>query len=620
MPVVFSDCINVSVNRFLLPVNTTMKKTAKRKELIIDEEKYRVFCENANDAIVIIQNDKIIFYNSRLLELSGYSPDELANIRISEHVFPEDRERILNYMDKRLSGDDKDIPTSYEIRLFKRNRIPVLLKINIAVITWNNEPAILVHAVDITEQKLMGESLKKSESRYRQFLDNVRIGYALVDLEGHLLEINKEFLRMTGYTEQELLGKYFYDITHESSIEKEKHILAEQVLKRGFSDPYEKIYIRKNGSHLYVELIVYLVIDDEGNTSGMWAFIRDLSESKLNEEKIRLSEEKYRSIAEYASEAILVIRDSMVIYHNKKFKEITGYSSDTISQMKLLEFIHPDDKDLMNHYMDSGIQGEDSSPSIFQVRGIDKTGRIKWFQINSTILKWEGKSASLIMMSDITELIDAEKTIVDSLREKEILLKEIHHRVKNNMQIISSLLNLQSDYIKDQEDLMLFKESQDRIRAMSLVHESLYHSKDLANIDFKKYITELISYLFTTYNISPDMISLQMNVDSIVLDISYAIPCALVINELISNALKYAFPKGRQGEISLAFTRQSQDMYLLDIEDNGIGIPPHIKFDDTTTLGLQLIKALVNQLKGSVNLIVKDGTRFKILIPAKHLI
>jgi two-component sensor histidine kinase len=203
------------------------------------------------------------------------------------------------------------------------------------------------------------------------------------------------------------------------------------------------------------------------------------------------------------------------------------------------------------------------------------------------------------------------KQVVASLEEKKVLLSEIHHRVKNNLQIISSLLSLQTKYIKDENHREIFKDSQNRIRVMSSIHEKLYQSEDLAKIDFDHYIKDLASSLFRTYAII-DRIALKTEIENVSLSINFAIPCGLILNELISNSLKYAFPEDNKGEIKVTL-RCVEDKVELLVSDNGIGMPEDLDFRNTESLGLQLVTNIVeNQLHGQIKLNRTGGTEFQI--------
>lgn len=219
------------------------------------------------------------------------------------------------------------------------------------------------------------------------------------------------------------------------------------------------------------------------------------------------------------------------------------------------------------------------------------------------------------LQTEIKERKKAEEKIKTSLKEKELLLKEIHHRVKNNLQIISSLLDLQAGNFKNNDIPELFKESQNRIKSMSLIHEQLYQSKDLANINFDDYIRNLIANLSRSYGISSNNVLFKINVKDATLDINKAIPCGLIISELVTNSLKHGFPDGKKGEIDIDFHLDKNNNYSLIISDTGVGISKDFSFQTTKSLGLRLVSMLTQQLKGTIELDRNQGTKVKIIFP-----
>jgi len=206
----------------------------------------------------------------------------------------------------------------------------------------------------------------------------------------------------------------------------------------------------------------------------------------------------------------------------------------------------------------------------------------------------------------------ADEQVRASLREKEVLLREIHHRVKNNLQIISSLLHLQSGHLVDQHDQEIFKESQNRIQSMALIHEKLYGSNDLGKIGFPEYIRNLANHLFRSYGVNPDAIALEITAADIALDIDTAVPCGLILNELLSNSLVHAFPAGR-GQISIDFRSQDEKIFTLTVRDNGVGLPWTLDYRKAESLGWQLINALAGQLGGTIEVSSRPGTLVKIV-------
>lgn len=225
--------------------------------------------------------------------------------------------------------------------------------------------------------------------------------------------------------------------------------------------------------------------------------------------------------------------------------------------------------------------------------------------------------ANASLQTEILERVRAEEKVLASLREKEILLKEIHHRVKNNLQIISSLLELQCEYIHDEQPLRLFRESQDRIKTMALVHERLYASADIASISVCEYLKSLATQLVNSYMADPEYTDLKFDVSDFCLGIEEAIPCGLIVNELVSNSLKHAFPERSGGEIAVGCRMDNEGMVVLTVSDNGVGIPDGFDVSRTETLGMQIVYLLSRQLRGTIEVRNENGASFRIRFPSK---
>ena len=217
---------------------------------------------------------------------------------------------------------------------------------------------------------------------------------------------------------------------------------------------------------------------------------------------------------------------------------------------------------------------------------------------------------------DISDRKQKERRIQAALEEKNILLAEIHHRVKNNLQIVHSLLDLQSARLTDQAAIEMLNDSKNRVSSMALIHQILYQSKDFAEIDFRSVLDSLLPTLIQSYRISPAAIEVRLEAENVLLALNAAIPCGLIVNELISNALKHAFPAGQSGRLSVFMKQDDRDIVELRVEDDGIGIPSEIDFATTSTLGLQLVQLLTSQLKGTLNVNRADPTCFTISFPA----
>jgi two-component sensor histidine kinase len=213
--------------------------------------------------------------------------------------------------------------------------------------------------------------------------------------------------------------------------------------------------------------------------------------------------------------------------------------------------------------------------------------------------------------TDVTQRKIAEDKLLKSLQEKEVLLKEIHHRVKNNLQIVSSLLKLQSSYIKDKKMLEILKDSQERVASMAFIHQKLYQSKDLAHINFADYLKMLTSHLIQSFGASSRGIQIKLKTDDIDMSIDDAVPCGLIINELVTNSFRHAFPDEQRGIIEIS-VKKEKGKYELFISDNGIGMKTHIDVNNAASFGLKLVNTLVKQLKGEIKMDHGKGTSFRI--------
>ena len=244
--------------------------------------------------------------------------------------------------------------------------------------------------------------------------------------------------------------------------------------------------------------------------------------------------------------------------------------------------------------------------------GIVKTADlITWINVTATPIPLENYGV-LVVYGDITEQRQTQEQIKSSLIEKETLLQEIHHRVKNNMQVINSLLKLQSNNIEDNQTKEILKDSQSRVYAMSAVHETLHGSERLSEIDLKTYLTKITTSVFQTYSTEHQKVKLNSNVDNSPISINQAYPLGLIINELLSNSLKYAFPDERKGKIDVSLKKLDKELELT-FADNGIGISNGLDWKNPSTLGLKLVRTLVeNQLDGSIDMESNNGSKFTI--------
>ena len=324
------------------------------------------------------------------------------------------------------------------------------------------------------------------------------------------------------------------------------------------------------------------------------------------------SEERYRRLVDFSPFGIIIQSDDKIDFLNPAAMKILGGTKpEELVGKTISQFIHPDYLEIFDERNCKERNGE--IEELIDAKFARFDGTYVDIEIMSIPFNYESKSAIYRVFQDITKRRQADDRIKASLKEKEILLREIHHRVKNNMQIISSLLKLQSKYIEDDKYLDLFKESRNMIESMAIIHERLYHSEDLSKINIKEYTRDLVNNLFHAYNINKSVIKSKINVDTVTLGMDFAILCGLIINELVTNSIKYAFPDNRKGEIEIAFRQTDENNFELVVSDNGVGIPEDVDIRKTQSLGLRLITMLVDdQLEGEINLVRGKGTEFQI--------
>lgn len=332
--------------------------------------------------------------------------------------------------------------------------------------------------------------------------------------------------------------------------------------------------------------------------------------------KIKESEKHYRLLADNVTDVISVSDlEGITRYISPSCFNLLGYQADELIGKELCDFIHPKDLETVGIAL-SSIKDE-SVIGKAEFRLLCKDGGYLWVETyGKTILNEQtGKLDEIITITrDISERREVEHKLKKSLEEKEMLLKAIHHRVKNNLMVISSLLSLQSGYVKDGETREMFQESQDRARAMALIHERLYQFSNLKNINFGNYIQTLSKELLDTYSNDRAKIKLVIEVSQIMIDVDTAIPLGLILNELVSNAIKHAFPDGRAGYIRITLEKFQNDFLILEVSDNGIGFPNDLDMDKTESFGLKIVNTLVSQLEANLEIRSDRGTVFRVML------
>jgi PAS domain S-box-containing protein len=333
------------------------------------------------------------------------------------------------------------------------------------------------------------------------------------------------------------------------------------------------------------------------------------------ERALAKSEARFRGVVEAAPNAMVMIRDNGLIEMvNAQAERVFGYSrAELLGQP--VEMLVPERFRGHHPVLRGSFFGDPKSRPMGAGRdlyGLRKDGSQFPVEIGLNPIDTEEGAMVLSAILDISDRKSKEQRIEAALKEKEVLLGEVHHRVKNNLQIIHSLLYLQAAKVKDESLAKLLRESQNRIKSMALIHQTLYESKDFARVDFGLFLDTLVPTLVSSYAIETSKVTLAIDAAEASLPISAAIPCGLIVNELISNALKHAFPDGRRGGIAVDLRRERGRTIVLSVRDDGVGLPAEFDLDTAATLGLQLVRLLADQLGAEIDVHRSNPTRFNL--------
>lgn len=330
---------------------------------------------------------------------------------------------------------------------------------------------------------------------------------------------------------------------------------------------------------------------------------------------------KFRIFMEAAPDAIVVVdQTGKIAMVNHLAERIIGSSRDEMLGQTIEMLVPERYRQAHVRHRDGYFQHPKTRPmgEGRPLSGRRKDGSEFPVEISLSPLESEESHFVISIIRDITERRLAEERLQESLREKEALLREIHHRVKNNLQVTSSLISLQSDSIQDEHARGVFMESQNRIRSMALVHEKLYRSSNLSQIRLAEYVESLAQLLLRSYGIGVNRVSVKVEGEPVSLSVETAVPCGLLVNELLSNCLKHAFPGDRKGRITVRIGRSSPSQVILEVIDDGVGLPAQFSLEKPETLGLQLVSALVRQLSGRVEARNEGGARFRVIFSDGH--
>jgi PAS domain S-box-containing protein len=589
------------------------------------EEKLRLLGDNLPDSAVyqyIHEPDgsiRFLYFSAGLEKLNGIKVSDVLRDSGTLHrqIPPDYFERLVEaeaLSARELSDFDMETPMRLPdgqmrwMRLHSRpRRLPDGRTVWDGVQTDVTELKRTEEMLHETELSLkVAEAVESERQRLFDVLETLPVMICLLTLDHYIAFANRSFREKFGESEGRHCYEHCFGSTHPCEFcESYKVLETDQLHHWEVTLPEESV----------IDVYSFPFTDVDGSPMILKMDI-DVTERKQAEEKLRDSEEKYRNIVETANEIILITdKESIVTYVNKKMVDMLGYTLEEFIGRPIWGFISEECKPIVKKNLEKRMQGISES---YELKLIRKDGSSLWTFLNAKpLFDKEGKYiGAMSMLTDITKRKEAEEAlnIIETARKK-----EIHHRIKNNLQVISSLLDLQAeqfrdrDNIKDSEVLEAFRESQDRVISMALIHEELYKGGGFETLNFSPYIKELVENLFNTYRLGDIDISLNMDLEeNVFFDMDTAVPLGMIVNELVSNSFKHAFIGRDRGEIQIRLHREESTEFesenrkitnfTLTVSDNGVGIPENLDIEDLGSLGMQLVASLIDQMDGKLEL------------------
>ncbi len=581
---------------------------SSRKRL---EERFRQVVESAPNAMVMINaKGQIEMVNAQTEKVFGYQRKELLGHPIEmlvperfRHNHPNLRGSFFTQPLSRPMGAGRDL---YGL---KKDGSEFPIEIGLNPIETEEGTMVLSAIVDIT-------SRKRLEERFRQVVESAPNAMVMINAQGLIEMVNAQTEGVFGYERPELLGKPI-EMLVPARFRPNHPTLRGSFFTNPVSRPMgagRDLYgLKKDGSEFPIEIGLNPIQTDEGPM--VLSAIVDISSRK------RL-EERFRQVVESAPNAMVMINpQGHIEMVNAQTERVFGYERQELLG-KAIEMLVPERFRERHPTLRGSFFGKPLSRPMGAGRdlyGLKKDGTEFPIEIGLNPIQTEEGTMVLSAIVDISDRKHKEERIHGALKEKDVLLGEIHHRVKNNLQIVHSLLGLQSSSITDEVVVSMLRESQNRIRSMALIHQTLYESKDFARVDFRNFLESLVPTLISSYGVNAERIALELKSIEVLLPINTAIPCGLIVNEIIANSLKHAFPNDRTGKIMIDLSHVDASNVRLVVSDDGIGIPESKNLEDGATLGLQLVTMLVDQLGGTLAIQRARPTQFEILFPLEKV-
>ncbi len=580
------------------------------------EHKYAVAFELSPAAISInrLSDGQYLKTNQAFVDFLGYTKEEIQGRFFESQgflVWTDDEQRHAYKKAIREHGEIKDMITTF------RHKDGSLRygSISSNLIIWNNELCLTSVVSDITEKVAADVALKYSEENHRLIFEHAPLGIFSVDTAGRLVTCNEQHADIIGTTASELIGVNMLELPDQQLVQATRDAL------NGHMSSYEGEYRSVGtGKVTPVRGRFAPITGTDNRVIGCVGIFEDFSARIEVERRLSESEEKYRTLVEKANEGIFIAQNNTLVFANRKISELINVPESELEGLSFLDFLHPDDKTTILDNYSRRIRGENVQSS-YDFRIISRDGAVKWVLLAVAVIQWKGMPATLNLLTDITERKNAENNIKQLLAEKDLLLHEVHHRLKNNMAMLIGLLSLHADTLTpdDHKAIAALEDAQQRIRTMGILYDKLYRSEHINELYVKEYIPMLVKGIIQASSIStPPSVSFD-TLDDIILPPEIVSTLGIILNELMTNTLKYSFPQDHAlpepPHISLTLKRIENEMIELVIADNGVGMPEGFDMAHSTGFGMTLVRLLTDQLAGTVSLTSGPGrgTRFTIL-------
>jgi len=592
---------------------TRDKAAAYDREAALREGRVRMaaFAEATFEGIVESEAGRILDCNEQFARMLGYTVAELRGMEIARLVVPEDLERVSANV---RQGQDSTV----EHGVVRKDGGRIIVEAHGRSVTPGGARR---HTAlrDITERKRAEQALRRSEEQLHALADSMLNLAWRANGDGFITWYNRRWYEYTGTTPEQMEGWGWQSAHDPQALPK---VMERWRTSIATGESFEMTFPLRAADGRFRTFLsrAQPLKDPEGRVVQWFGTNTDIDELLRAQAALRESEAQLRLAQESANVGIWDWKvETGAVDFTPELNKLYGLPSGSIKTYEDWRVrVHPDDIGRIEARRDEAIAKRE--PFDLEFRGRHASGEYRWISAKGgAIYNEAGMPIRVLGVNiDITERKCAEESIRASLREKEVMLKEIHHRVKNNLQVICSLVDLQADVFKEPGSRQAFADTRDRVRSMALVHEKLYQSESLERVEFAEYARSLLSSLWRVHSRSGTTVKLKLDLQPVLLSIVSAIPCGLLLNELAINALKHAFEGRTEGEVTVELRSSPDGRVVLCVRDNGVGLPAGQDWRQSPSLGLRLVQMLTKQLEGALEAKVGAGTEFQVSFMQSH--